>query len=230
MSTDQRSPFNLPNGNSLTESSIFCGVTIDSDGNAALPSAGGTIVGVMYGLDGTGGSISVRGFGDGLLKLKMGGTTNPGDQLKVTSAGAFVTASPGDVSVAACNEGGADGEIGNGVLFGAANAVAGNGTQSLTLGTDAPVAGKRVYFVSTTGTVTGALPNGAYDGEIISIVQAVATGTPVGTMTGAFADDTNAAKTTLALGTAVAKIGDFAWNGSHWRAIGALGGTGSGLS
>ena len=227
MATDQRSPFSLPT--SLTSTSIFRGVTVDSSGNAVAPSAGGTIIGVMYGLDGTGTYASIRGFGDGLVKLQAGGTVTKGDNLKVTNTGAFITASGSDTVVAVACTSAASGEEIVGVLVGAATHPVG-GTQAPVLGTDVPSHLARVLFVSTTGTATGALAAGFYAGQMISVVQSVAASTPVGTITGAFANQAGAAKTTLALGTAVAFIGEFCWNGAAWQQVSALGGTGSGLS
>jgi predicted RecA/RadA family phage recombinase len=107
----------------------------------------------------------------------------------------------------------------------------GGGVQAdFVLGTTAPNAADGVLFVSTTGTVTGVLGSGSYVGQLISIVQSVAASSPVGTITGAFKSQAGAAKTTLALGTAVAFIFRGVWDGAAWRQIDALGGTGSSLS
>lgn len=228
MSTSQLNPFSLPTA--LTASSEFCGVTVDANGDAVLPSAGGTIIGVMVGLSGTGSAASINGPGTGRQKLRYGGTVTKGDDLKIDAAGKFVTASGGDTVVAKAFVSGSAGDVGAGILIGSGGTAASAGSQAATLGTDTPSNLARVIWVSTDGTKTGALAAGLYNGQMLSIVQAAATNTPVGTITGTFADTANTAKTTLHLGTAAAFIGEFCWNGSAWRQVSALGGTGSSLS
>ena len=97
------------------------------------------------------------------------------------------------------------------------------------LGTTAPSGLTPITFVQTTGTKTGALPNGSTIGQTKRIVQSVATGTPIGKITGTFKQLSGAAANTLALGTAVAMIADFVWDGSAWRLASTLGGTGRSL-
>lgn len=232
---DQRSPITLPNGNNLTESSIGCGVTVDSSGNAALPSAGGAILGVIYGFTGTMTGVLVRTLADGALLLLYGGTVTLPTALKVNASGQFIAASGSDVqagaAVAIALDGGASGELHAGVLFGGAAGLSGvGGVDDIVLGTTAPSNLTGTTFVQTTGTKTGVLANGVAIGQQKWIYQSVATGTPVGTITGTFKDGTGAAKTTLALGTAVAAIGGIVWDGAAWRLFTALGGTGSSLS
>lgn len=227
MSTDQRSPFSLPTA--LTSTSMFCGVTVNSSGNAVLPSAGGTIVGVMYGLDGTATSASIRGVGDGIVKLQYGGTVAEGDDLKVNASGQFITASGGDTVVAKATVSAGSGEIGAGVLVGATTNPTG-GYQDAVLGTDVPSHLARTIFVETTGTATGALGAGFYAGQMLDITQSVAASTPVGTITGAFETLTGTAAGTLGLGTTTGHIATFCWTGTKWRLVSALGGTGSTLS
>lgn len=233
---DQRSPITVPNGNNLTEASIGCGVTVDSAGNAALPTAGGSIIGVLYGLTGSSTGCVVRTVADGALLLQYGGTVTLPQALKVNASGQFIAASAGDIAagaaVAIALDGGASTELHAGVLFGAAAGQTGlGGVQAdFVLGTTAPAAANGTLFVSTTGTVTGVLGAGTYTGQPIAIVQSVAASTPVGTITGAFKSQAGAAKTTLALGTAVAFIFRGVWDGAAWRQVDTLGGTGSSLS
>lgn len=235
MSTGQHNPFTLPNGNSLTATSMFCGVNVDSNGNAVLPTAGGSIVGVMYGISGPGSSLSVRGPGDGKVKVQYGGTVTLPAVLKINASGQFVTASASDIAagagIAIALKAGASGEIGEAVLVGGASPTASVvGTDDIALGTTAPSNLTAVTFVQTSGTNTGVLANGVYAGQTKRIVQSVATSTPVGTITGTFKTLAGAAATTLALGTAVATIADFVWDGSAWRASSAITGTGSSLT
>lgn len=93
-----------------------------------------------------------------------------------------------------------------------------------------PIGSDVTYVVETTGTVAGVLPNGAFPGQTVAIMQAVAATTPVGTITGTYQNQAKAAKTTLALGTAVGLIFVGTWTGSAWIQIQTLGGTGSSLS
>jgi len=236
MSTEQKNPFELPASGDLS-ASVYCGVTVDATGAAILPSAGGPIVGVLKNKAlAAGDPCRISGPGDGKTKLKLGGTVTAGDYLKVGADGRFSTASGGDVAageaVAIATTGGSANDIATGVLLlgSGATLVTSGGVQSATLGTDVPSNAADVIYVSTTATVTGALGNGLRTGQQIAIVQAVAASTPVGTITGAFADQVGTAKTTLALGTAVGFIFRGIWTGTKWRQVDALGGTASGLS
>lgn len=230
---DQRSPITLPTA--LTEASIGCGVTVDANGNAVLPSAGGSIIGILYGLTGTGTGAVIRTVADGALLAQLGGTVTLPAALKVNASGQFVTASAGDITagaaVAIALDSGASGDSRAVMLLGGvAGLTATGGVDDIVLGTTAPSANTAVTYAQTTGTKTGALGAGPTAGFTKDIVQSVAASTPVGTITGAFKDQTGTAKTTLALGTAVGFIGRFVWDGAAWRQVSALGGTGSGLS
>lgn len=230
---DQRSPITLPTA--LTETSIGCGVTVDANGNAVLPTAGGSIIGIMYGLTGTGTGAVIRTPADGALLAQLGGTVTLPTALKVNASGQFVTASAGDITagaaVAIALDSGASGDQRAVMLLGGvAGLTATGGVDDIVLGTTVPSASTATTYVQTTGTKTGALAAGPTTGFEKDIVQSVAASTPVGTITGAFKDQTGAAKTTLALGTAVGFIGRFVWDGAAWRQVSALGGTGSGLS
>lgn len=233
MSIDQRSPISLPTA--LTATSMYCGVAVDNTGNAVAPAAGAAIIGVLYGLSGTGTAASIRTPCDGRVKLLYGGSVTVGDKLKVDNTGKFLTASASDVAagsaVAVALETGASGEVHSGVLLGNSGAAAEVlGTDDIVLGTTAPSGITSVTFVQTTGTKTGVLPNGVFAGQKKRIVQSVAASTPAGTITGAFKTLAGAAATTLTLGTAVAYIGEFVWDGAAWRLASALGGTGSSVA
>jgi hypothetical protein len=234
--TDQRSPILLPTA--LTEASIGCGVTVDVNGNAVLPAAGGGIIGVLYGLSGTGTGAVIRTACDGALLLQYGGTVTaatPMPSLKVNSSGQFITASAGDIAagaaVAFALDGGSSGELHAGILFGAAaGQTSTGGVDDIVLGTTAPSNLTGTTFVQVTGTKTGVLGAGQYTGQLKRFIQSVASTLPVGTITGTFKDNVGAAKTTLNLGTAVATIGDFVWDGAAWRQTSAITGTGSSLA
>lgn len=234
MSIEQLNPFALPT--SLTETSIFCGVAVDTNGNAVAPTAGASIIGVMVGLSGSSTAARIKGVGSGIQKLQFGGTVTAGETLKVNSSGQFVNASAGDIAagsaVAIAVSGGATGEIGEGILLGGGGEAAEVlGSEDIVLASATAVSGiAAVSFLETTGTVSGVLANGTYTGQVKTIVQAVAASTPVGTVTGLFKNQAGTAKTTLALGTAVGMIYRGVWDGAAWRATDTLGGSGSSLS
>lgn len=105
-----------------------------------------------------------------------------------------------------------------------------NGVQSIVLGTTAPDGISGTLFASTDGTKTGVVPNGSYVGQPLRVVQSAVANTPVGTLTGLFANQAGTAKTTIALGTAVGLIFDGVWDGTAYRQVAAIGGTGSSIS
>lgn len=234
MGTDTNNPFSLPASGDLSASQ-FCAVKIDSNGRLALPSAGGAIAGILYtkpaAIDRAG---EVYGPGSGIRKAKLGGTVTAGDPLKVDTSGRFLTASASDIlagaAVAVAVISGVINDIGEVLLFGTAALTPQETYDDIVLATTAPSNLTRVTFVQTTGTKTDALDDGVIVGQLKTIVQSVAASTPVGTITGSFKTLAGAAATTLALGTAVGAIGTFLWDGDAWRAISALGGSGSGLS
>jgi hypothetical protein len=212
---------------------MFCAVDVDTNGQAALPSAGGSIVGILVDKEVAGQAVSIQ-FG-GVAQWKAGGTVAKGDHVKVDSSGRCVTASAGDVAAGASHGRvleGATVNLNASVLL-LINSDGQNsvfGFDDIVLGTTAPSALTEVTFVQTTGTKTGVLPDGKYVGQKKRFVQSVAASTPVGTVTGTFLTLAGAAATTLALGTAVAAIADFIWTGVGWRLDSAIGGTASGLS
>jgi len=234
MAWDCKNPFSLPAGVDLSGSQ-YCAVTVDSNGNLALPSAGGSAIGILYTAPIANKAGEVYGPGSGVRKARYGGTVTLPAVLKVDASGRFVTASGTDIAagsgIAIAIDAGAVNEVHSVLFFGGASPVAlGVGFDDIVLGTTAPSALTPITFAQVTGTKTGALAAGAFAGQTKRIDQSVATGTPVGTITGTFLTLAGAAATTLALGTAVGFIADFVWTGAAWRATSAIGGTGSSLS
>lgn len=237
MGFDSNNPFSLPASADLSASQ-YCGVQIDSNGNLALPSAGGPIIGVLYtkpNLLGRAGEV--YGPGSGIRKVKYGSTvTLAAPALKVNASGQFVAASAADIAAGACVaiavQAGSTGDVGSAIIFGTAQAVAAGaaGFDDIVLSTTAPSNLTAITFVQTTGTQSKALANGVFVGQTKRFVQSVAASTPVGTITGAFQQLSGSAATTLALGTAVATIADFIWNGTAWRLTSAVTGTASSLT
>jgi hypothetical protein len=181
---DQRSPISLPTA--LTESSIGCGVAIDSNGNAVLPTAGGAIVGVMYGLSGTSSAATIRTPCDGAVLAQYGGTVTLPATLKVNASGQFVTASAGDLAagagVAVALDAGSSGELHAVILIGGASAQASvTGDETVTSGALSNTA--TTSYLSVTGTKAYTLPDGLFDGQRHRVECSVAASTPIGTLT-----------------------------------------------
>jgi len=235
MAFDCMNPFSLPASTDLSASQ-YCAVTIDSNGNLALPSAGGQVIGILYTQpNALGKAGEVWGGGSGVRKAKYGGSVTAGQALKVDASGRFVTALAADVALgsamAVAVDSGAVNEIHSVIFFGGDSVVASvGGVDDIVLGTTAPSGITEVTYVQTTGTKTGVLPNGLFVGQKKRIIQSVASTSPVGTITGAFQTLAGVAATTLALGTAVATIADFVWVVGAWRATSAITGTGSSLT
>lgn len=212
-------------------SSRFRAVTQDVNGKLQLPSAGGPILGVLKD-KGVLNDILPYQFA-GIAQWECGGTVTLNDPVKTDALGRMVTASATDVANGLARGvamfGGTVGQIGCALLFNNAQS-GGGGFDDIVLGTTAPSALTETTFAQVTGTKTGVLPNGTYVGQRKRIVQSVAASTPVGTITGAFQQLSGTAAATLALGTAVASIADFIWNGTAWRLTSAIGGTGSSLA
>jgi hypothetical protein len=235
MAWDCKNPFSIEAGVDLS-SSQYCAVTLGSTGKLALPSAGGSAIGILYTAPISGKAGEVYGPGSGVRKARYGGSvsTLPA-ALKLDSSGRFVVASATDIAagsaVAFAIDTGTTDEIHSVIFNGGVSPVAlGVGFDDIVLGTTAPSALTTVTFVSTTGTKTGALAAGSWTGQPKRIIQSVAATSPIGTISGTFLTLAGAAATTLALGTAVATIADFVWTGAAWRATSAITGTGSSLS
>jgi hypothetical protein len=81
-------------------SSQFCGVVINSSGQAALPAAGANIAGVVQNKPTSGTAVELRV--EGITKMKTGGTVAPGAYVKVDTSGQAVTAASGDKIVGIC--------------------------------------------------------------------------------------------------------------------------------
>lgn len=226
-------------GNTLTllaaadlSSSINCAVYINSAGKFALASAGGAVAGILTDKAQSGKACPAQ-VRD-VAQWKLGGTVAAGDAVKSDSSGRAVTASAADIASGVakgiCVEGGTINQVGAILLLQTASGFAAGGVDDIVLGTTAPSVLTETTFVQTTGTKTGALGAGIYAGQRKRIIQSVAASSPIGTITGSFKTLAGAAATTLALGTAVATIADFVWDGTYWRATSAITGTGSSLS
>lgn len=213
--------------------SYQCAVAINSSGQYALASAGGAVAGILTDKVSTVGASCPAQIRD-VAQWRLGGTVAKGDAVKSDSTGRAVTASAADVAAGIakgiCVEGGSINQVGAILLLPTAAGFSGGGVDDIVLSATAPSNLTAVTFVQTTGTQTKALGAGIYIGQPKRIVQSVAAGSPVGTITGTFKTQAGAAAATLALGTAVATIADFVWDGSAWRLTSAVTGTGSSLA
>lgn len=219
MSTDQRNPISVPNGNNLTATSMFCGVTIDAAGNAALPTAGGSIIGAMYGLSGTLTAISVRTPGDGTVKAQYGAAVTIPAVLKMNASGQFITANAADIAagaaVAIAMESGILNEVHPVVLIGGASPQAQiTGTETITSG--AASLATLDTLLSTTATIAYTLANGIYAGQTKRFREITAASTPLGTLTIATPFGSEPA-THVFTGTGQEIV--FEWTGAAWRTI-----------
>ena len=202
--------------------SIFCAVDVNSSGQAALPSAGGAIVGVLtdkVATIGASAAIQVQG----IAQMKLGGTVAKGDQVKVDTSGRAVAATAGDVaagaSVGRCILGGAINNIGAVLLtnFGQGLAVGGGALEIVTSGAISVT--KNTTLLSVTGTQAYTLGSGLYAGQRKTIQASVAASIPAGTVTGVFLDtDGTTARTTAAF-DAVADQLVLEWTGAAWQVL-----------
>lgn len=163
-------------------------VTLNSSGQLVLPSAGGTILGVLYDHPKATYVGRVYPFGSGELKCIAGGTVNPGDLLKVDATGAFLTASGSDVTAGAAvamavmSAQVTAGAVMKCVLLGAAGAAVGAvAIETVTSG--ALSATTPWSRLSVTGPQAFTLPNGTFDGQTKNIECIVAATSPAGTLT-----------------------------------------------
>lgn len=224
--TYQRPPISKEAGADFSAAtSQFLGVAINSDEEIVLPSAGGSILGVITNNPQEGETARVETPGGGEIPLRLGGTITPNMKLKVASTGKFVEASAGDIAagsaVAICTKGGADGEVGAGVLFGGA------GTRAATTGSESPSGVSGNYNLTETteeslltlGTAnrTGALPDGLWVGQKKRIYVIAASGgftyalTPTTMLAG---------QPTSFTFTAVGQYIELTWTATGWRVTG----------
>lgn len=212
--------------------SRFRAIVIDSAGLAQLPSAGGAISGILMDKGVAGVELPYQFLA--IAQWECGGTVAVGDTVMTDSVGRMVTASATDISngkgKGLCHVGGSIGQLGCAQLLGTPAALSGTGIDDVVLNANSISNKTNVSYVQVTGTKAGTLADGIYAGQEKRVVQSVATGTPVGTITGNFMTLAGVAAGTLALGTAVGTIVDFVWNGTKWRQSSALGGTASTLS
>lgn len=203
--------------------SQYCGVSINSDAELVLPSAGAAIVGVLQNDPDAAGKAGTYQH-TGITKMKLGGTVAKGDKVKVDSSGRAVTASAADVlagqCIGWCRIGGAVNNIGEIQLALGTAGLSAGGYAAITLDTDA-LDDANLYstiFLSITGTKSAALPDGITPGQQLELVVAAATSIPDGTVSGTFLTQAGASATALDL-DAAAEAARFVWTGAAWRAI-----------
>ena len=199
--------------------SQYVGVDINSDGEIILPTgAGAAILGVLQDDPAAAGRAgTIRRYGT--TKMKLGGTVDEGDRVKVDSAGRAVVASAADIAAGAaigtCILGGAINNIGAVAL-----GILGVGT-TLAVGTETVTTGAlSLYYdtsyVSVTGTVALSLADGLYVGQRKRVLCTVAATTPIGTLTPA---TTIAGDPASIVFSAVNQMVDYEWTATGWKIV-----------
>lgn len=186
MAGQQKPPLSIKASADLTAFQ-HCGISINASGLLVAPSAGGSILGVLYNIANAAGKPGLvqSNVGD-RLQFKAGGTITPGDDLKVQADGTFITCVAGDVAagrrVAVAITGATVGNRADGVLVGgSAQSTSGVGQEIVTAG--ALTAAPSTSYLSITGAQAYTLPDGLFVGQQKTVEVIVAASTPVGTLT-----------------------------------------------
>jgi hypothetical protein len=151
--------------------SQWCAVKLDSNGQLALPSAGGAAIGILYTAPAAAGRAgTVWGPGSGRLRAKYGGAVTMGDMLKLDASGRFVLASGPDVAagaaVAVACESGILATIGSVVFFGGAGIrTAFTASETISTSTDASNTVDQTLLALATANHLSGLADGVYLGQ-----------------------------------------------------------------
>lgn len=219
MANEQQGPKLSLLANADLSASQYCGVTVNASGKVVLPSAGGSIVGVLYNKP-TAANKAAAVYarpGDQVI-IVAGGTISAGDSLKVDANGKFVTASAGDIAagsrVGICTEGATNGNKGSMIILQGGATTAVSGYETITTG--AASLTKDVTQLSTTGTQAYTLANGLFAGQRKTFVEITAATSPLGTLTIATPFGTESATHVF---HATKQELEFEWTGAAWRMI-----------
>lgn len=198
MSTYQfHEPLSIDAGSDLSASQ-HCFMNINASGQLALPSAGGTVVGVLCDAPaaaGRPGEVQTRG----IAKVKFGGSVAAGGAVKASAAGKAVAASAADVAAGSCKgialAAYVDGDVGSVLLTNIGVGMAGvSGVE--TLSAPGVVSVNTVLTrLAIDGTDPHTIADGLYDGQIKEILAVSAANTPSSVVTGAFLEGTTARTT-----------------------------------
>lgn len=208
--------------NGSLSTSLYCAVSLNSSGKLALPSAGGSICGVLQNAPDAADKAGTYQFA-GITPMKLGGTVSKGDFVKADSSGRAVTASAGDVAAGAaigqCRIGGAINNYGEVQLmnFGTGFTTASGALNILTSGAISVV--NRTTLLSITGTVAYTLASGLYAGQRKTIQASVAASIPAGQITGTFLDTDGTTGRTTADYNAVGDYLELEWTGAAWQVL-----------
>jgi hypothetical protein len=176
----------LPNGNSSFAANLFLAVDVNSSGNPVLPSAGGSIVGVVQNDDAINLNDPISIGFIGASQWYAGGTVASGNVLKTNASGQCVACNATDIAAgsgtARCIQGASSGQVAIALLgtMGVANSYVG-GDETVTSGNLS--AYTVTSYISVTGTQAYTLPNGVVNGQRKRIECSVASTTPAGTLT-----------------------------------------------
>lgn len=214
----------LPSAPANTDlsASQYCGVTLNSSGKLALPSAGGFICGVLQNDPDAADKAGTYQNRD-ITPMKLGGTVAKGDFVKVDSSGRAVTASAGDVAagsaVGICRIGGDANNIGEVQLtnLGAGFTAASGALEIVTSGAISVI--KRTSLLSIDGTKAFTLASGLYAGQRKTIQASVAANIPAGQITSVFYDTDGTTARTTADYNAVGDYLELEWTGVKWQVL-----------
>lgn len=198
-------------------------VTVDVNGKAALPTAGGPIIGITTDKAVLGQSCPIQWHG--VAEWELGGTVAKGDFVKTDVLGRAVLASAADVaagmSCGRCLEGGAVGNFGAIFLMNFGNGfAAASAALEIVAAAGALSVITRTTLLNVQGTKVYTLAAGLYPSQRKLIQCSVAGATPVGSVTGLFTDtDGTTARTSITLIDAAGDGCELEWTGTSWQVI-----------
>lgn len=199
---------------------IHCAVAVDANGKAALPTAGGFIVGVLTDKQVAGQAVSVQH--GGVAQWKLGGTVDEGDRVVVDASGQAVTATAqqradGKV-VGICLVGGGSGALGSILLCnygtGTVSTTASESPSGVSGNYDLTPATSESLLTLGTANRTGALADGLFVGQRKRILVIAASGGFTYALTPA---TMLAGQPTSFTFTAVGQMVELTWTATGWR-------------
>lgn len=185
MANEQRAPLSLNSAIDLTAAASYgLGVVMTSTG-INLPSAGGTITGVLGNKPAIGKPGDVRSsFGDRVI-IRAGGTIAVGDDLKVQADGTFITCVTGDVAagkrMGVCTDASTIGNLGSMIFCPGSGSTATAAPEQVTTGALSANAARSLITIVGTKALT--LPDGKYLGQTHDVEVIAASATPLATLT-----------------------------------------------
>lgn len=200
--------------------SYGCAITLGSDGKMALPSAGGSIVGIL--MDKPVANQEAGYQFSGIAEMKLGGTVAVDDFVKVDASGRAVAASGTEVTngqaVGRCLEGGTINQLGA-VLLGTlgAGTIAEAGSESINSSVDVSVNTEETLITLVTGDHVGVMADGKFVGQKKRTRVISADGSHKYTLT---PTTMQAGQPTSFVYNRLAQAVDFTWSATGWVVTG----------